>query len=186
MKRIGILLLALFSLFPGCKHAQTPGNASIHDMLTHIQNAIGSKEEFTNADEDFIRTNLGSPQYLSEGVVCFDSGSMTREIGIFQLSDRSKAKEFKETLKSYLEREKEALRALSALYPAEELERRLALFENATVGAEGMLVYYFVLDSEQTQKALTILTGRQGTRKTGALSCFNWIYFLNSSSQMRS
>ena len=67
---------------------------------------------------------------------------------------------FKESLRDYLRNEQEALSSLAELYPAEELEERLALYENATVGSEGMLVYYFVLDKKETQKALEALTGR--------------------------
>ena len=45
--------------------------------------------------------------------------------------------------------------------PAEELETRLSRYQNALVGSEGMLVYYFVLDQKDTKKAFTALTGRQ-------------------------
>ena len=41
-----------------------------------------------------------------------------------------------------------------------ELAERLALYENATVGSEGMLVYYFVLDKKETDRALEALSGR--------------------------
>ena len=98
--------------------------------------------------------------YLEESTVCFGAEGKSREFGVFRLSDRSKASEFKQSLRSYLQAEKEALSTLAELYPVEELAERLALYENATVGSEGMLVYYFVLDKKETDKALQALTGR--------------------------
>ena len=133
---------------------------SLSSTVTRIQSAISSVSDFVMADEEFTADHIGSPSYLQESAVCFGAEGKTREFGIFRLSDRSKASEFKQSLRSYLQAEKEALSALAELYPAEELEERLALYENATVGSEGMLVYYFVLDKKETDKALQALTGR--------------------------
>ena len=160
MRRVTLFLLTLFLLFPSCQRASAVNNGSLADALLRVQNVLGGAQNFVTTDEDFTQTNFGTPAYLDEGVVCFGEGEKTQEIGIFLLRDRSKAKEFKGLLQQYLQREAEALSSLAALYPAEELEKRLSLYENATVGSEGMLVWYFVLEGADTQKALDALTGR--------------------------
>ncbi len=159
MKKGCILLLAFVLLFSSCARAEALGQ-SLSAAVSRIQNAISSVGDFVAAEEDFTADHIGSPDYLEEGVVCFGTEGKPREFGVFRLSDRSKAGEFKESLRTYLENEREALSSLAELYPAEEIEERLALYENATVGSEGMLVYYFVLDKKETDKALEALTGR--------------------------
>ena len=159
MKKCCILFLACLLLFSGCTRAEA-ANPTLSALVKRVQNAISSAGDFITADEDFTADHIGSPTYLEESVICFGAEGKTREFGVFRLTDRSKASEFKEALRTYLENEREALSSLSELYPAEEIEVRLSLYENATVGSEGMLVYYFVLDKKETQKALEALTGR--------------------------
>ena len=159
MKKCCILFLACLLLFSACTRAEA-AKQTLSAVVARIQNAISAVSDFVTADEDFTADHIGAPAYLEESVVCFGAEGKTREFGIFRLTDRSKAGEFKEALRTYLKNEREALSSLSELYPAEELEERLALYENATVGNEGMLVYYFVLDKKETQKALDALTGR--------------------------
>ena len=159
MKKGCILLLALFLLFGACARAETI-EGTLWGAVKRVQNAISDVSNFVTADEDFTADHIGSPSYLEEGMVCFGTEGKTREFGVFRLTDRSKAGEFKESLRTYLQNEREALSSLAELYPAEEIEERLALYENATVGNEGMLVYYFVLDQKETEKALEALTGR--------------------------
>lgn len=129
--------------------------------MRHICNALGGEDGFLLADEDFISSNLGEQEFLSEARICLGNDGKTREIGLFLLTDRRRAQELMAALRVYLQSEYEALSSLAALYPAEELEERLSLYQNATVGSEGMLVYYFVLDPEDTERALFALTGRQ-------------------------
>lgn len=159
MKRLYSLFFLLI-LLCGCQRSSA-ADLSLSDALQRVQNALGGKEGFTLADEDFTALNFGTPEYLEGSTICFDSGSDTREIGIFRLSDRRRAQEMKEKVREYLETEQKALASLAHLYPAEELEERLARYQRATVGSEGMLVYYFVLDEKDAQKALSALTGRQ-------------------------
>lgn len=159
MKKRCIFLLALLLLLPSCNRASAI-EESLSAAVKRIQNAIADDKDFILADEDFTADNIGTPAYLAESAVCFGTEGKSREFGVFRLSDRTKAGEFKESLRDYLKNEREALSSLADLYPAEELEERLELYENATVGSEGMLVYYFVLDKKETQKALEALTGR--------------------------
>ena len=159
MKKRCIFLLAFFLLFASCTQVQGVGQ-SLSSTVKRIQSAISSVGDFIMADEEFIADHIGAPSYLEESALCFGAEGKAREFGVFRLSDRSKASEFKQSLRSYLQAEKEALSTLAELYPAEELAERLALYENATVGSEGMLVYYFVLDKKETDKALQALTGR--------------------------
>ena len=159
MKKGCILLLAMLLLLPSCKRAAAM-EQTLSATVTRIQNAIADDKDFILADADFTADNIGSPAYLAESAVCFGTKEKSREFGVFRLSDRTKAAEFKESLRDYLQNEREALSSLADLYPAEELEERLWLYENATVGSEGMLVYYFVLDKKETEKALEALTGR--------------------------
>ena len=159
MKKGCIFLLVFFLLFASCTQVQSVGQ-SLSSTVKRIQSAISSVGDFITADEEFIADHIGAPSYLEESALCFGAEGKSREFGVFRLSDRSKASEFKQSLRSYLQAEKEALSTLAELYPAEELAERLALYENATVGSEGMLVYYFVLDKKETDKALQALTGR--------------------------
>ena len=147
MKKGCILLLALLLLFPACNSANAT-DQTLFATLERIQNAIADDQDFILADADFTADNIGSPPYLTESAVCFGAEGKTREFGVFRLCDRTKAPEFKQSLRTYLQNEREALSSLADLYPAKELEERLALYENATVGSEGMLVYYFVLASK--------------------------------------
>ncbi len=159
MKKGCIILLALLLLLPSCNRASAM-EQTLSVAVKRIQNAIADDQDFITADADFTADNIGAPEYLEESAVCFGAEGKTREFGVFRLSDRTKAAEFKESLRTYLQNEREALSSLADLYPAEELEQRLSLYENATVGNEGMLVYYFVLDKKETEKALEALTGR--------------------------
>ena len=159
MKKCCVLILATLLLFSACSRAEAL-EGTLSSIVSRVQNAISKAADFVTAEEDFAADHIGSPAYLEEGVVCFGADGKAREFGVFRLADRTKAAEFKESLRSYLKNEKEALSSLAELYPAEEIEARLALYENATVGSEGMLVYYFVLDEKETAKALQALTGR--------------------------
>ena len=159
MKKGCIFVLAILLLFSSCARADAL-EQTLSVAVKRIQNAIADDKDFILADADFTADNIGTPAYLEEGAVCFGAEGKTREFGVFRLSDRTKANEFKERLRTYLQNEREALSSLADLYPAEELEQRLSLYENATVGSEGMLVYYFVLDKKETAKALEALTGR--------------------------
>ena len=159
MKKGCVLLLAFVFLLSSCNRVAAI-EQTLSVAVTRIQNAISDVKDFVLADEDFTADNIGSPAYLAESAVCFGAEGKSREFGVFRLSDRTKAAEFKQSLRIYLQNEREALSSLAHLYPAEELEERLSLYENATVGSEGMLVYYFVLDQKETEKALEALTGR--------------------------
>lgn len=159
MKKGCILLIAFLLLFSACSRAEAL-SGTLDAAILRVQNAISSTAEFVMADEDFTADHIGTPEFLEEGAVCFGAEGKTREFGVFRLTDRTKAAEFKRRLRAYLEKEKEAISSLAELYPADELAERLALYENATVGSEGMLVYYFVLDQKETERALEALTGR--------------------------
>lgn len=159
MKKRCLLLLAFLLLFSACARAEAL-EGTLSALISRIQNAISDTADFVMAEQDFTADHIGSPAYLEESAVCFGAEGKTREFGIFRLTDRTKAAEFKDALRTYLKNERDALSSLAELYPAEEIEERLALYENATVGSEGMLVYYFVLDKKETDKALEALTGR--------------------------
>ena len=155
-----LCFLVLFLFFPSCHRAAASEAGELSEVLLRVQNALGGKELFITADSDFVETNLGNPDYLEDAVVCLGENGEAREFGVFHLRDRRKASELKETLRGYLKSEAEMLSSLASLYPAEELETRLALYNNATVGGEGMLVWYFVLNDSDTEKALGALTKR--------------------------
>ena len=158
MKKGCILLAMCLLLLTSCSRTESPAG-SLSQMIERIQNAISSTEDFVMADEDFTADHIGSPTYLEESAICFAAEGKTREFGVFRLADNSQASEYKQIIRAYLQNEREALSSLAELYPAEEIEERLALYDNATVGSEGMLVYYFVLDKAETQRALAALTG---------------------------
>ena len=159
VKRIFLCLTAVFCLVGAlCACRKTKDTPDLPGTLARVQGALGGEEAFIAADEDFIATNFGEPAYLSQSRVGFDAGGATREIGLFLLDDPAKTAEFEERVRAYLTREAEALASLAALYPAGELENRLALYKNAAVGSKGAMVYYFVLDQKDTRKALAALS----------------------------
>ena len=159
MKKRIAFLLAIFLFLPACHRAEA-ANSSLEVLSTRILNAVSDKEAFVAADEDFLSDNFGSFDYIEDSNIFLDSDNATREFGIFRITDRRKATEFKQAVQEYLSNEQKALESLAALYPTQELESRLSLYQNATVGNEGMLVYYLVLNKEETRKAIEALTGR--------------------------
>jgi hypothetical protein len=159
MKKITAIWLLLL-LLAGCQRTSA-ADIPLSDAMHRVQGALGGAAGFTLADEDFAALNFGEIEGVEAAMICFDSGNDTREIGVFRLNDRRLAGKAKEKIEKYLKTEENALASLAHLYPAEELERRLSLYKNATVGSEGMLLYYFVLEPKDAQKALAALTGRQ-------------------------
>lgn len=159
MKKWTAFLLSLALLLPSC-HRTEAAVGSLDILATRVQNAVSSKEDFVIADADFTSDHFGEPSFLQESIVALGNGEKTREFGLFRLKDRTKAAQLKASVQEYLKNEQEALLSLSALYPTEELQTRLSLYQNATVGSEGMLVYYFVLDKKETELAIEALTGR--------------------------
>ena len=158
VKRIFLCLTAVFCLAGAlCACRKTEDTPDLPTALARVQEALGGEETFIAADDDFVATNFGEPAHLSQSRVCFDAGGAAREIGLFLLDDPAEAAGFEKKIRAYLETEAEALASLAALYPAGELENRLALYKNAAVGSRGALVYYFVLDHNDAQKALAAL-----------------------------
>lgn len=159
MKRIFLCLTAVFCLAGAlCACRKAEDTPDLPTAFARVQQALGGAETFVTADDDFIATNFGEAEYLSQSRVCFDAGGATREIGLFLLNDPAKVAEFEERIRAYLKKEAEALASLAALYPAGELENRLALYQNAAVGSKVALVYYFVLERADAQKALAVLS----------------------------
>lgn len=149
MKRHLWLILTLLLVFSAC--ARQPTNTL--DFSLAVQELSASYSDstgFSRADEDFVLTNFGSPEYVTDSAVYLsDKG----EIGIFALSDTKHAEDMIKIIKTYLSLERESVVALSELYPADELSARLARFDNARVGAVGSTVYYYMLESDNSQTA---------------------------------
>ena len=143
MKLFCILVLTLTLCLGSCdRQSATP-----IDFVTTKQQlsaAFEEREGFSRADEDFVATNFGAPDYLLDSAVYLANNG---EIGVFSLSDAKHAADMQEKIKAYLSTEREAVISLAELYPAEELSARLARFDGARVGAVGATVYYYMLDA---------------------------------------
>ncbi len=146
MKKILIFALIVLLTFGGCKRAELPVTRSFAQEVARVEEALGGAERFLVADADFSATNFGA-EYITERAVCFSQDGIG-EWGLFLLSDTAHANECKAMLRDYLNTEKEAIESLAALYPADELQERLALYKNAAVGSDGTLVWYFALDKD--------------------------------------
>ncbi len=158
MKKLCWGLFALLLLFGGCKRVASDGNTSVLSGVERVESVLGGKERFSMADEAFVGTNFDLDT-LGDYVVLFESDGGYGEVGLFTVKEGDTAS-FERAVRDYLSREEEAIRSLAALYPAEELQARLACYEEALVGREGTLVYYFALPREQAQRAKTALLAK--------------------------
>lgn len=152
MRMLLLLMLSLLLTLGACDGRE----ASAPDFVTTKQQlsaAFDEREGFLRADEDFVATNFGTPDYLLDSTVYL---SDTGEIGVFSLSDPRHAAKMQAAIKEYLATEREAVISLAALYPADELSARLARFDNARVGTVGSIVYYYLLDTESAATAQEI------------------------------
>ncbi len=107
---------------------------------------------FVRADDDFIETNFNTPDYVEEAAVYYTQNGDGTEFGFFRLSDAKYSADMEKIIKTYIQSERESVEALAALYPAEELNERLARFDGATVNTLGLTTYYVIADAETVQK----------------------------------
>lgn len=156
MKRFLLCILPLLLLLGGCHRAPQAAVDTLEERVERIEGALG-KERFLQADEDFIETNLQEAHCMENGAIYLADQGDFGEWGVFQLKDASDAARFKQSLRSYLDEEYEAIRSLAELYPAEELEQRLAIYRDAVIGGKGAFVYYFALGKRQNADAIAAL-----------------------------
>ncbi len=157
MKRVMFLMLALSLLLFGCRSKLTDGKSEVMSDAVQIQDVLGGKERFDVADEDFVATSF-EDRVFEESAVYFVRDGFG-EFGAFLLPSAAEAAAFEGTVRTYLAREAEAIRSLAALYPAEELEARLACFEGASILRRGAAVYYFALPREDISLAMRVVAG---------------------------
>ncbi len=157
MKQMLFLVLIISLLLVGCRGKVADGKSEIASDVTEIQEVLGGKERFDAADEDFVATSFEDRAFEERGVYFMRDGF--GEFGAFLLPSAAEAAAFEGTVRAYLAREAEAIRSLAALYPAEELEARLACFDEASVVRRGAAVYYFALPREDTSRAMRVVTG---------------------------
>lgn len=157
MKRMILLALSISLLLVGCGRKATDGKKEITSDVAEIQAVLGGKERFDEADEDFIATSFEDRAFEEQGVYFMCDGF--GEFGTFLLPSAAEAAAFEGAVRAYLDREAEAIRSLAALYPAEELEARLACFDDAKILRRGAAVYYFALPREDMNRAVRAVDG---------------------------
>ena len=152
MKRTVLVLFAALLILGGCQKQTTVDTTA--DVLASAVLHATPEHEFTRADDDFVESGFDAPEALRESAVYFasDAGE-TCEFGIFCLIDAARAEDMVRAVRRYLEQERAAVESLSALYPGDELEKRLACYRDALVGVSGNIVYYFAMDSDAVQRA---------------------------------
>ena len=155
MRRICFVMLALLLFLGGCKGNTPREKVEVMTGVERVQSVLGGKERFAVADEAFVTANF-DPDSLAQHTVLFESDGAYGELGIFSAKD-GKAVALEQAVRAYLAREAEAIRSLASLYPADELQARISCYEEAIVGREGEIVYYFALPREQAQRALAAL-----------------------------
>lgn len=136
-----LLLLAL--LLSAC--TRTPNETDIPSAVSAVQEEYGDK--IILADADFVRTNFGEREYVDEAQVWLSESGDGTEFGFFHLTDLRYTSEMQTAIRAYLVGEKQSVESLAALYPAEELQTRLARFDRAKIGNFGTTVYYFLTDT---------------------------------------
>ncbi len=139
MKRLFILMTLLLLILSGCGRSE-PEASDIRTLL------MQKPEDYFTADEDFIKTNFGLPHYVKTAEVYLSRAGDGREIGFFLLTDTAYCEQQLLQIRDYLASEEESVRALAALYPADELQARLERFQHAKVGCSDRLVYYALTD----------------------------------------
>ena len=147
MKKL-LLFLSLTLLLVGCAQKtalpKTPDEAA-----TAALSAFPSDMTFTRADADFIETNFDTTGVEDVAVYYAADGT---ELGFFSVDPTQKERLVTE-IRAYLSGEEESVRQLAALYPADELDARLARFKEAKVGSIGdTIVYYLLTDAEPSRK----------------------------------
>ena len=141
MKRLFLLSAALLLALSACNaKASAPAKKSAQELLAQ------DTADYFVADEDFVATNFGCHDYLVSAKVYLSKSGDGREFGFFELTDREYSVQMQQIIKDYLASEEQSIRSLAALYPADELQARLARFAKATVASEGVLVYYVLTD----------------------------------------
>jgi hypothetical protein len=156
MKKICLILLILPLLLTACRGEPAAPQAPLEQTAGQIREALGNAH-FVAADEDFIQTNFSNSGSLCGGLVFFGDEDTAGEWGVFLADSAAHAAACEAQLREYLQTEREAIASLASLYPAQELQERLALYENATVGSSGTTVYYFALNKELRTRALRAL-----------------------------
>ncbi len=154
VKYCTLIILVFCLLFPSCADRATDGADAPGEISERVAAALDT-ERFVRADEDFIRTNFGN-EGLKEGAVFFERDGIG-EWGVFELEDRAAALAFQENVRQYLQIEREAVESLAQLYPAEELDARLSLYENAVVDSQNVTVYYLLLSHAEQGQILAAL-----------------------------
>ena len=143
MKYFALILLIFCMILSGCGRNGAAEERSLDAEVARIEAALGGPQRFVRADEDFTTNNFGKG-VNGPGAVFFEEDGIG-EWGVFVVSDAAKSAALKTQLREYLDTQKNAVRSLADLYPGDELQERLSLFENASVGGEGGLVWYFAL-----------------------------------------
>ena len=142
MKKL-CLLLPLLLLLTACATAQAQSAESAANAALESYGAAN----YVRADDDFLTTNFGELPYVKNAVIYLSKNGDGSEFGFFELTDTRHQNELVAAIKAYLASEEQSVRSLAALYPADDLQARLARFERARVGIEGELVYYAVTDT---------------------------------------
>ena len=156
MKKI-CALLTLCLLLTAC--SKTPSSLTADTASRVALEACGENNYF-RADADFIETNFGQALYLQDSAVYLASNGDGTEFGFFELTDTQYRDEMTAAIRAYLASEEQSVRALSALYPADDLQERLQRFQNVTIGAKGNVVYYFLTDGALSKKAVEAVLNR--------------------------
>ena len=154
MKKLCVFL-ALLLLFASCQRKTHLPN--LPEAVEIALSQYGDETDFVRADPDFVATNFNADTEVEEAAVYLSQTGDGTEFGFFSLRDEGDKAKMIAAIDDYLESERQAVEALAALYPAEELEQRRMRFDCATVGATERLVYYFLTDphiAKQTLKQL--------------------------------
>ncbi len=156
VKKRWIFLLMCLLLLTGCNRAPAPSDEEFEASCAAVAEALGGQERFALADEDFVQTAFSPKNAPLHARVCFEKEGCG-EWGLFFVSDTAEAKALESALRAYLAQEKEAVESLAELYPARELEQRLALYTDAEVGCHQGYVWYFALSPADRTAAMRAL-----------------------------
>jgi hypothetical protein len=154
MKKL-LCILPFFLLLCACSDTVN-GSPDPHTAARAVIEAC-EEASFIRADTDFVSTNFQDLPRTEEAIIYCAENNDGTEIGLFFLSDREDISRTEALIREYIDSERRQATALASLYPGEELNARLARYDNAKVGHRGVLVFYVIGDQafvQQTMKAL--------------------------------
>ncbi|MBQ3064175.1 MAG: hypothetical protein IJC99_05185 [Clostridia bacterium] len=149
MKRLCLMLFALLLVVGGCGQKNTL--PAPHELANTVLESLQGGT-FRASDADYVENSFAFSEAPTDHALYLGE-EFGLEFGIFRFSTNAAARAGAREIHAYLAREEQAVRDLSALYPAAELSARLDRYAGAAVRTKGNTVAYFLLSETDRSAA---------------------------------